>query len=159
MNTTMRTTRDRIRHALLFEVTLIILCTPLLSFILDKPMETLGALSIGMSLIAMGWNYVYNVLFDHALLRLGKPLYPRSLAMRIAHALLFEGGFLFVSIPMVMWWLHLSFVNALMFDLAFLVMVPIYTIFYNGIYDRVFPMEGVQACKHGLEKERAGAEG
>jgi uncharacterized membrane protein len=159
MNTTMRTTRDRIRHAFLFEITWVILCTPLLSFILNKPMETMGALGIVLSLIAMGWNCVYNVLFDHALLRMGKPLYPRSLAMRIAHALLFEGGFVFVSIPMVMWWLHLSFVKALMFDLAFLVMVPIYTIFYNGIYDRAFPVEGVPACKHGLEGERAGAEG
>lgn len=158
MNTTMRTTRDRIRHALLFEITLIILCTPLLSFILHKPLETLGTLSIGMSLMAMGWNYMYNVFFDHALLRLGKPLYPRSLSMRIAHALLFEVGFLFVSIPMVMWWLHFSFLKAVMFDLAFLVMVPIYTIFYNGIYDRVFPVEGVPEGKHELEGEGAGVE-
>ena len=142
MNTSMRTSRDRIRHALLFEIIMILVCTPLLSFILHKPLETMGVMGVIMSLLAMGWNYLYNLLFDHALIRLDRPLYPRSLVMRTVHALLFEGGFALVSIPMVMVWLHFSFFNALMFDLAFLLVVPIYTLLYNGLYDRVFPMEG-----------------
>ncbi len=140
MNAPMRTTRDRVRHALLFEIILIIVCTPLLSFILHKPLEAMGAMGLAMSLLAMGWNYLYNILFDRTLMRLGRPLYPRSLMMRMVHAILFEGGFALVSIPMVMVVLHLSFFQAVMFDLAFLVMVPIYTLVYNGVYDRVFPL-------------------
>ena len=100
----------------------------------------MGAMGLAMSLLAMGWNYLYNILFDRTLMRLGRPLYPRSLMMRMVHAILFEGGFALVSIPMVMVVLHLSFFQAVMFDLAFLVMVPIYTLVYNGVYDRVFPL-------------------
>ncbi|VVS93686.1 PACE efflux transporter [Desulfoluna spongiiphila] len=157
MNTTMRTTRDRLRHALLFEITLLMICVPLLSWVMHAPLEKMGALSITMSLMAMAWNYIYNILFDHALLRAGMPLYPRSMALRTAHALLFEAGLMCATIPLVMWWLHLSFYKALMLDLAFLVMVPIYTILYNGLYDRMFPVGGLPADRKGMEGKPAGA--
>ncbi|WP_300670417.1 PACE efflux transporter [Desulfoluna sp.] len=159
MNTTMRTPGDRIRHALFYEILLLIVCTPLLAWIMKKPMETMGALSLVLSLISMGWNYVYNLLFDHALLRRGKPLYPRSLAMRTAHSLLFEMGLMCATIPATMAWLHISFFQALMIDLAFLVMVPIYTIFYNGLYDWMFPVGEIPANKQGLAGGTAEAKG
>jgi len=157
MNTTMRTTGDRIRHTLFFELFLLMICTPLFSWVLKKPMETMGTISLTMSLIAMGWNYAYNILFDHALLRLGKPLYPRSFPLRMGHALLFELGLMFATIPVIMWWLNFSFVKALMFDLAFLVIVPIYAIIFNGLYDRIFPVGGTPANNQGLKRETAGA--
>lgn len=157
MNTTMRTTGDRIRHTLIYELFLLIICTPLLAWVLKKPMETMGALSIVMSLMAMGWNYVYNIVFDHALLRLNKPLYPRGMRLRTAHALLFEIGLMCATIPTVMWWLDLSFFKALMLDLAYLVVVPVYTISYNGLYDRIFPVGGVPMGKQGFKTETAEA--
>ena len=149
MNTTMRTPGDRVRHCLLFEIILLVICVPLLSWVTQEPMEKMGALSIGLSLMAMAWNGVYNVLFDHLLLRLNRPLYPRSLAMRIGHALLFEGGLLFVTIPSVMWWLQISFVHALMIDMGFVVITPIYAVIFNGCYDRLFPVveESSEKCK------------
>ena len=149
MKTTMRTPGDRLRHCLLFEIILLAICVPLLSWVTQEPMEKMGAMSIGLSLMAMVWNGVYNVLFDHLLLRLNRPLYPRSLAMRIGHALLFEAGLLFVTIPSVMWWLEISFVHALMIDLGFVVVTPIYAVAFNGFYDRLFPVaeESVGGCK------------
>ena len=103
-------------------------------------MAHMGGMSIAMSLIAMICNYGYNLLFDHALVWMGKPLYPRGIKLRLAHAVFFEIVLMGVSIPMVMWVLELSFIKALAFDLAFLMVVPVYTVFYNWSYDSVFPI-------------------
>jgi len=84
-------------------------------------------------------NYVYNLLFDKALLRLGRPLYPRGLRLRTLHALLFEGVFIFVSVPVVMAWLEYTLWQALALDVGFLMVVPVYTFVYNWLYDWVFP--------------------
>lgn len=140
MNTTMRTTKDRIRHAILFEIVLLGTCIPLLSIILENSAESIGAVSIGISVISTLWNYAYNYLFDHALLYLKKPLYPRNSATRITHALLFECTLLVVTIPAVMLFLNFSFIEALIFDLGFIIAIPFYAIAFNYAYDRIFPV-------------------
>lgn len=82
----MRSSWDRIRHTILFEIILIIICVPLLALVFKKPMTHISGMSIAMSLIAMGFNYVYNILFDHALVWVGRPLYPRGMWVRLCHA-------------------------------------------------------------------------
>lgn len=63
--------------------------------------------------------------------------------MRALHALLFEGGLVLVTVPAMMWWLQIGLWQAVVLDLGFLLLVPIYTYGYNWLYDRVFP---VPAC-------------
>ena len=140
----MRTHMDRLRHTILFECLLLAICIPLLSLVLHQPAGHIGALSVMLSLAAMGWNYAYNLLFDHGLKRLGKPLYPRSLRLRIVHACLFELGLLFVTIPGVMYWMNYSLFQAFALDLSFLLMVPVYTVLFNGCYDKFFPVPALQ---------------
>lgn len=53
----------------------------------------------------------------------------------------FEVGFMFVSVPMVMWMLKLTFIKALALDVSFLVVIPVYTVLYNWFYDLMFPVE------------------
>jgi len=108
MTTTMRSSRDRIRHTFLFEIILIIIFAPLMALVFQKPMKHVGGMSIAMSLIAMGCNYVYNILFDHVLVWMGRPLYPRGIKLRLAHAVFFEVGLLLMSVPMVMWMMGLT---------------------------------------------------
>lgn len=141
---TMRTHKDRLRHTLLYECLLIAVSIPLLSWVFQRPATHIGLLSVMLSFTAMGWNYLYNLLFDHALKRLGKPLYSRSLFLRIIHAGLFEVGLLFVTVPAVMCWMGFSFFQALALDLSFMIIVPVYTIIYNGCYDRIFPVAELQ---------------
>jgi len=140
----MRTHKDRLRHTILFECLLLAICIPFLSWALHQPAGHIGTLSVMLSLAAMGWNYAYNLLFDHGLKRLGRPLYPRSLRLRIVHACLFELGLLFVTIPGVMYWMNYSLLHALALDLSFLLMVPVYTVFFNGCYDKFFPVSIAQ---------------
>ncbi len=139
MKTAMRSSKDRLRHTTLFEIILIAIFVPLAAWLFNKPMTHMGGMSILMSLIAMIGNYVYNILFDHILIRMKKPLYPRGLKLRLVHAIFFEAMLLLVSVPMVMWIMEFGFIKALVFDLAFMLVVPLYTIVYNWVYDSVFP--------------------
>jgi len=76
----------------------------------------------------MGWNYLYNLGFDHLLVWLDWPLYKRGMVLRAIHALMFEAGLTIVSIPVTMIWLNYTLIQALLLDLGFLIVVPIYTL-------------------------------
>ena len=128
----------------LFEVGLLISSVWLMTYALHQPMEKTGGLGVMMSIIAMAWNYLYNLGFDKALLRLGKPLYPRGIKLRALHSIVFEVGFMSVSIPCVMAWLGYTVWQALMVDIAFLILVPIYTMAFNWAYDAIFPVPSSQ---------------
>jgi len=108
--------------------------------VLHEPMEKTGGLGIMMSVLAMMWNYGYNVCFDKALKTMNRPLYPRGFKLRAIHAILFEVGFMSVSIPAVMLWLGYTFWQALALDVGFLIMVPIYAMAFNWAYDSLFPV-------------------
>ena len=100
----MRTTADRIRHALSFEVIGLLLVTPLAAFAFGMPMHSVGVVAIVGSLLATGWNYLYNILFDHAALRLRGTI-TKTVPMRVLHAVLFELGLLLVLLPFIAWYL------------------------------------------------------
>lgn len=136
----MRTRSDRIRHAILYEVILLALFIPLSSLLLHQPPSKIGLLGITLSLLAMVWNYIFNLGFDKTLNFMDYPLYPRGFRMRTLHAFLFEAGMVLVTVPAMMWWLQLSLWQAVVMDLAFLLLVPIYTLAYNWLYDQLFPV-------------------
>src|SRR5690606_19795385 len=83
----MRTAADRIRHAISFEITGILLATPLGAFVFQLHTGDSAVIVIGSATVAMGWNYVFNLVFDHAMQRLmGTTLKPAPL--RVLHAVL-----------------------------------------------------------------------
>jgi len=55
---------ERLVHAVGYEVFAVLLCAPLLSWIMGKSLATAGALAVTLSVIAMLWNMVYNALVD-----------------------------------------------------------------------------------------------
>jgi uncharacterized membrane protein len=136
----MRTTADRIRHTLLFEIIGLAICVPLAAWILDKDLAQIGALSIVLSLTAMWLNYVFNLIFDIALVRLGRPVNVRPVWMRVLHAMLFEASLLILTIPVVAWWLDMTLWTAFLTDIGFALFFLIYAFIYNWVYDVVFPM-------------------
>jgi len=141
----MRTTADRIRHAILFEIIGLATCVPLAAWILGKGLLQVGSLSIVLSLIAMMVNYVFNVLFDRALLRLGRPVNVRPVWLRVLHATLFEASLVVLTLPLVAWWLDMTLLAAFLTDLGFMLYFLVYAFVYNWVYDVVFPMPVGQA--------------
>ena len=135
----MRTGADRLRHTLGFEGLGLMISIPLFSLLTGQPVDHLGPLAIGLSLLATGWNYLYNLLVDHWMLRqLGR--LEKRLIERVLHALLFELGLLLVVLPLTALWLGISLWQALWLDIGFSLFFVFYAFGYNLAYDHLFPL-------------------
>ena len=135
----MRSTPDRIRHALSFELIGLALVTPLGAWAFDHAVTEIGMVALVSATVATGWNYLYNLGFDHALLRLRGGV-TKTLALRVLHALLFEGGLLAILMPFIAWYLGVSLWQAFVMDAAFAGFYLIYAFCFNWGYDVVFPV-------------------
>ena len=135
----MRTVGDRIRHAVSFEIVGLAIIIPLAAWVFDKPMHDIGVLGVVSSLVATGWNYLYNLGFDHAMQRLrGSTL--KTPVIRLFHALLFEAGLLGVLLPFFAWYLNIGLWEAFVMDISFAVFYFCYAIAFNWAYDYLFPL-------------------
>jgi uncharacterized membrane protein len=135
----MRTTADRIRHAISFEAVSLVLLIPLGAWVYVLPLQEIGVVTIVSSTIATVWNYVYNILFDRALLRVVGDL-RKTPAMRVFHIIVFELGLLAVLMPFIAWYLGVSLWMAMVMDVSFSLFYMVYGFFFNWAYDVVFPI-------------------
>ncbi|MBW8301935.1 MAG: PACE efflux transporter [Hydrogenophaga sp.] len=135
----MRSTSDRIRHAVSFEILALFLVTPLGAWVFSLPLADIGVVSVGSATIAMLWNYVYNIGFDHAMQRLAGSTY-KSVSIRVMHAVLFEAGLLFVLAPFIAWYLGVGLWHAIVMDVSFSLFYLVYAFVFNWSYDRLFPI-------------------
>lgn len=135
----MRSTRDRIRHALLFEAFGLALVIPLGTVLFGLHASEMGVIGVGSALAAMAWNYVYNLGFDRAMQRrLGHTR--KSVPLRVAHAVLFEAGLLTILLPPIAWYLGIGLAQAFVMDLAIAAFYVAYAFVFNLAYDRAFPL-------------------
>ncbi len=135
----MRTTKDRIRHTLGFEIIGLMIFAPLASWVFGYELELMGAMAVVGSIIATVWNYVYNLLFDHGMLKLRGDVH-KTVPIRVLHAFLFEGGLLLLFMPMIAWYLGITLWQAFMMDIAMATFYLIYAFVYNLAYDKVYPI-------------------
>lgn len=133
-------TKERIFHTILFEIialSIIIGASQLpigdAPFLQENP-AVIGGLALSLSLIAMVWNYVYNLGFDKFF---GANRISRSVLKRIGHGFGFEVGLLTVTLPWLMWALRLDFWTVLILDLGLAAFFLVYSIVYNWSYDNV----------------------
>ena len=136
---TMRTTKDRIRHLVLFEVTALLILVPIGAVFFGFDPFEIGALGASTAAIAAVWNYVYNLGFDRRLKRLTGSVHKR-MRVRVLHALLFEGGLVVMLVPLIAWWLDISLWEALVADIALVVFYVVFAFVYNLAYDHIFPI-------------------
>jgi uncharacterized membrane protein len=144
--TSMRSTADRIRHAISFEIIGILLATPLGALVFHLHAGDSAVIVMGSATVAMAWNYVFNLGFDKALNRLaGTTL--KSGPVRVLHAVLFEIGLLLMLMPLIALYLGITLWQALVMDLAFAAFYMLYALVFNWAYDRVFPLPEWRAEK------------
>lgn len=132
--TARKTTTERFVHALAFELLAIAMCAPLGAWLLDRPATHMGLLTLTISLIAMGWNMVFNALFDRAE-RLWR--FRRNFGARAVHAGLFELGLLLLTVPLIAWWLDMGLGQALLLDLGLVLFFVPYSMAFNWCYDQL----------------------
>jgi uncharacterized membrane protein len=136
----MRSTRDRIRHALLFEVVGLALIIPLGTVLFGLHASAMGVIGAGSAVAATAWNYVYNSGFDRAMQRLVGHT-RKSLPLRLVHAVLFEAGLLVILLPPIAWYLGIGLVQAFVMDIAIALFYVAYAFVFNLAYDRAFPLK------------------
>jgi len=135
----MRSFPDRVRHTVMFEVIGLALVIPGGAMLFNLPATHMGVIGVGSATVATLWNFVYNLGFDHAMLRFAGHT-RKSLALRVLHALLFEGGLLVLLLPPMAWYLGMGLWQTLVMDLAIVVFYVVYAFLFNLAYDRVFPV-------------------
>lgn len=135
----MRTFRDRVRHALMFEAVALAIFIPGSAALFDQPMNHMGVIGIASASIATLWNFVFNMGFDRAMLRLRGSV-QKTMAIRVAHTFLFEAGLVVMLIPMIAWYLGIGLWAALLMDLAIVAFYLVYGFLFNIVYDWMFPV-------------------
>lgn len=135
----MRTTRDRMRHALSFELIALVIVAPFGGILFGVPSGHFGIVAAVSTTIAMLWNYVYNLGFDHAAVRLGMGVH-KTLPIRIIHAVLFEAGLLCLLVPFIALYLGVPLWQAFIMDVALAGFYMLYAFAFNWTYDAVFPL-------------------
>lgn len=137
----MRSTRDRLRHALLFEFVALVLVAPLGGWVFGVAAGEFGVVALVSTTLAMLWTYAYNLGFDHALVWLGRDL-RKTLCMRVLHAVLFEAGLLVLLVPFIAWYLAVPLGQALLMDLSLAGFYLVYAFGFNWAYDLLVPLPG-----------------
>lgn len=121
-------------HALSYEGILLFIMTFALSYMFEMPVELTGSFGLAMAIISVFWNMLYNNLFEKMEHFLNLE---RGVRIRILHAVGFEGGLLFISVPLIVYSLNLSFLDALLLDVSITLCILVYTFIFQCCYDAI----------------------
>lgn len=129
-----RSITERIFHACTFEFFAILFTMLIGVFLLNKPVASMGIVSVMISVTALLLNIVFNWIFDK--------LFPfvngdRPIQIRILHAVGFESTLILFTVPMLAMILKVSLLEALMIEAGLLVFFLFYTYLYNWSYDHI----------------------
>lgn len=134
----MRTTKDRIRQAISFELIGLLLSIPLAAMVFDFELGRTGVLGVVGATMATAWNYVFNLVFDHGLKRVTGST-RKSVPVRFVHAISFELGLMLAFLPVISWWMGIGLLEALIVDIAFVLFYLVYAFVFTWCYDTIFP--------------------
>lgn len=126
--------KERILHMVLFELLALILMATLATLITGNDASKMAGLAVVLSLIAMGWNYIFNWGYDRLF---GADRNARNLKVRILHGLGFELGMMLISFPVLMWTLKLGFWAVFAMDIGVVMFFLLYSIGFNWLYDTI----------------------
>lgn len=129
-------TIERIFQAIIFEMIALSVVVPISVLAAGLETEKMAIVGIGLSTFAMLWNYIYNIIFDKLA---GCNRIIRGLAVRITHALGFEFGMVIITLPIIAWYLELTWLAATILETGFLAFILVYTFIFNYLYDRYQP--------------------
>ncbi|CAI0765845.1 PACE efflux transporter [Serratia grimesii] len=101
----------------------------------NAPSST-GPLAVIITTIAVSWNFIYNSLFE--LWESRQASRGRTLKRRILHAVGFQLTLVVYLIPLIAWWMGITLWQALLLDMALIVIIPCYTFVFNWAFDKIF---------------------
>ena len=125
----------RILYAVLFEAIGVVLVALGLTVFSGHAVIDTGLFAVASSLVAVAWNYLFNTLFESWEAR--QAVRGRSFLRRSVHAIGFELGLTVLLVPLLAWWLDMSLLEALLYDLTLVLFFVVYTYLFNLAFDRV----------------------
>ncbi|HCS65043.1 MAG TPA: hypothetical protein DIW64_13795 [Cellvibrio sp.] len=128
--------KRRVVYVGLYELVAIVLSAILLKLISNADTANSLGIAVAASAIAILWNLAFNYGFE--LWEKRHKHQGRSLGIRVLHAVGFEGGLVIFLVPVLAWWLEVSFIEALLLDLGLLAFFLFYTFAFNWVFDAVF---------------------
>nr|WP_174505683.1 chlorhexidine efflux PACE transporter AceI [Acinetobacter sp. Marseille-Q1620] len=134
--------KRRLVHALSYEIILLIIIAIALSFIFEVPLEVTGTLGVAMAVTSVFWNMVFNHFFEKFE---RKYKLRRTIAVRLLHAVGFEGGLLLVTVPMVAYAMQMTIWHALVLDFGMTMCILVYTFIFQWCYDHIEARLGIKA--------------
>lgn len=143
------TRQERIFHAVSFELIALAMVLPLATLAIGKQPHSIAAVGIGFSLFTVVWNYIYNLYFDRWF---GSNRNERSMIVRVVHSVGFEGGLVFITVPVTAWFLEISLWQAVALELGFLIFFFFYTTGFNWVYDKIQPYQRLCGQYYKLRK-------
>lgn len=132
----LRGRRRRVVYVALYELIAIAAATAGLALVAGQSAGHSGVVAVAASAIAIVWNIVFNWAFERWEAR--QSVKGRSVRRRIAHAIGFEGGLVFILVPLFAWWFQVTLWQALVMDLGLVVFFLCYTFVFNWVFDAVF---------------------
>ncbi len=143
----LRSLGDRLRQITMFEVGGLLIVTPPFAWGSGVPItESLGLLAL-LALIAAIWNGCYNTSFDWLEGRLtGRQADRRPFRLRCIHAVGFELGLFGMTLPIIVWWTGMGWIEAAIADIFLAITYTVYALLFNMGYDRLFPIPDTPAA-------------
>lgn len=129
-------TTRRVLQAVFYEIGAIALTSPIIGFAFNTSASSALGLAAIMSTIALAWNYVFNAIFERWESR--QIVKGRSIWRRLAHGIGFEGGLVMMLVPLMAFWLDISFIDAFIAELGLLLMFFVYAVLFTWAFDKVF---------------------
>lgn len=142
----MQGAKRKVTQALLYELVGTLFVSPVIAWAFDESLVYSGTLALLLSLVALSWNMLFNSLFEYWEARQRRRT--RTLGRRLLHSLGFEGGLALLLVPLMAWWLDVSWQQALAADLGLLAFFFCYAFVFQWGFDLLFgvPESAVENC-------------
>lgn len=139
----------KVVQAVLYEAVALVFVAPALSLAFDQGMGHSTALSVVISLVALGWNMLFNQGFEAFERRRGWRT--RTPLRRLLHAVGFEGGLTAILTPVMAYGLGVSLATAFVTNLGLFAFFFVYAYGFQWAFDKAFglPAQGrppAQGC-------------
>lgn len=136
-----RTWRERVFQTLMFEVIGVIAFTPLVAFGMGEDAGHSMGLLIALSLAAVSVAGVFNHAFDWIEnKKTGRIASERSTKWRVIHAVLLECVIATATLPIIKISMGISWYEAVIADIALLLLYAAYGYLFHMVYDRWRPV-------------------
>ncbi|MDH4440970.1 MAG: PACE efflux transporter [Rhizobium sp.] len=137
----MRSTAERIRQTLYFELGGIGLVTPLYMAFTGASFSEGAVLLVAISVAVMLWSPLHNTVFDFVDLRLsGRVASDRPQVLRAVHAVSHEVTAVCVSLPLLIWLGGLSLWDAVFADILLTLFYTAYAYVFHVVFDWLRPV-------------------